>query len=333
MKYIVTGTCGFIGSHTVERLLNDGHKVIGIDNLSTGRLDNIKSFETHPNLALIKQDINNLDHFEFVFENVDCCIHLAALADIVPSIERPYEYHRANVDGTFKILELCRRYKVKKFVYAASSSCYGITETHPTKETDPISPQYPYALTKYLGEQYALTWGKIYKIPVISLRFFNVYGPRSRTSGTYGAVFGTFLAQKLNNKPLTVVGNGLQSRDFIYVSDVVEAIMLASKSNISNEIFNVGTGLNKTILRLADMLSDKIEYISERPGEPFVTCADITKIYKTLGFLPKVSFEEGVKKVLDNIEYWRNAPVWDSKSIEKATKTWFECLKPREGML
>ena len=204
MKIIITGGAGFIGSHLAEKLCKK-NKVIIIDNLSTGRLKNIETFK---NKALfVKADIskNSLKWIKH-FKGVDKVFHFAALADIVPSIQKPEDYYKSNVNGTLNILETCRKYKVKKIVYAASSSCYGIAKEVPTTEKAKIDTQYPYALTKYLGERLIIHWSKVYKLNCTSLRLFNVYGPRSRTSGTYGAMFGVFLAQKIANKPFTIVG-------------------------------------------------------------------------------------------------------------------------------
>ena len=252
---------------------------------------------------------------------------MAALADIVPSIQHPMTYHRSNVDGTTSVAEACRKSGVQRFLYTASSSCYGIPDQYPTPETASIKPQYPYALTKFLGEQIALHWSQVYGLPTISLRLFNVYGPRSRTSGTYGAVFGVFLAQKLAGKPLTVVGDGTQSRDFTFVTDVVDAFITASESQLSGEIFNVGSGNTYSVNRLTELLqADGVTHIPKRPGEPDCTFANTEKITRMLGWRPRVSLEEGVNTMLANIEYWRNAPVWDPDSIAKATADWFAYL-------
>jgi UDP-glucose 4-epimerase len=260
------------------------------------------------------------------FSDVDTVFHLAGLADIVPSIQKPMEYCRANITGTLQVLEAARAAGVKRFVYAASSSCYGIPEHYPTAETAPIQPQYPYALSKRLGEEAVLHWGQVYGLGVASLRLFNVYGPRSRTSGTYGAVFGVFLAQKLAGKPLTIVGDGEQQRDFIYVADVAEAFLKAAESDVAGEIFNVGAGRPITVNRLAELIGGPVEHIPKRPGEPDMTFADITKIKKQLGWKPKISFEEGVKRVMERIEDWQTAPVWTAGSIAEANKDWFKYL-------
>lgn len=326
MKAVVTGGAGFIGSHMVDLLVKHGYTVIVIDNLANGRLDNIAHHKSKVNFVRIDIGEYNINMDEY-FTDVEYVFHYAALADIVPSINNPMKYHKANVDGTINVLEAARKsQKLKKFVYAASSSCYGIPEKYPTPESSPILPEYPYAHTKTVGEQYVLHWGNVYNMPVVSMRFFNVYGIRHRTSGAYGAVFGVFLAQLLNNKPLTVVGDGKQTRDFTYVTDVVDACYAAAISEIIQEVLNVGSGNTYSINYLVELLGGEKIYIPKRPGEPDSTFADITKIKKLLGWTPKVTIEEGVKIMLDNIEQWRDAPVWDENSIAEATKAWFECL-------
>lgn len=310
----------------VDLLVNNGYDVTVLDNLANGRLENIAHHKG--SVKFIHVDIGDYDQdLEHYFTDVEYVFHYAALADIVPSINNPLKYHKANVDGTINILEAARKSKkLKKFVYAASSSCYGIPDIYPTPETSPIQPEYPYAHTKTVGEQYVLHWGRVYNMPVISMRFFNVYGIRHRTSGTYGAVFGVFLAQLLNNKPLTVVGDGEQTRDFTYVTDVVDACYSAAVSNIVQEVLNVGSGNTYSINYLVKLLGGEKVHIPKRPGEPDSTFADIAKIKSLLGWTPKITIEEGVQIMLDNIEQWRDAPVWDENSIKEATKDWFECL-------
>ena len=326
MNYLVTGGAGFIGSHLVDRLVADGHNVVVVDNFSTGRKQNLSAHLKSKNLKLFESDINNFNDIKKAFENIDVVFHLAALADIVPSIVNPSKYYKSNVSGTLSVVEAARLSGVKKLIYTASSSCYGIPETHPTLETNAMNPQYPYALTKYLGEQIALHWGQVYKLPVVSLRLFNVYGPRSRTSGTYGAVFGVFLAQKLSNKPFTVVGDGSQTRDFIFVTDVVDAFVKAANQDIEDEVFNVGSGEPQSVNRLVSLLQGEKINIPKRPAEPDCTWANIGKIKSMLGWEPKVSFAEGVTKILKEIDYWKDAPVWTPETIEKETQDWFKYL-------
>ena len=270
-KALVTGGAGFIGSHMVERLLAEGHEVVVLDNLSSGRLENLEAMKGNPRLRFHEANIARLSEMKQYFNDIDWVFHLAALADIVPSIQQPIPYHEANVDGTIAVLEAARTAGVKRFVYAASSSCYGIPDTFPTPETAAIRPMYPYALTKYLGEHYVLHWNKVYKLPCVSLRLFNVYGPRSRTSGTYGAVFGVFLAQKSAGKPFTVVGDGTQTRDFTFVTDVVEAFVTAARSDVDGEIFNIGSSHTYSVNRLVELLGGEVTYVPKRPVEPDCT--------------------------------------------------------------
>jgi len=324
MRSVVTGGAGFIGSHLVDALIARDHEVRVLDNFSTGRPENLghitKRFE------LVECDIGEIGNWSAAFEGADWVFHLAALADIVPSIQDPEAYFRANVDGTFNVVQAARAAKVSRLIYVASSSSYGLPNIFPTPETAPISPQYPYALTKYLGERIVMHWGRVYDIAVNSLRFFNVYGPRSRTSGTYGAVFGVFLAQKLAGRPLTVVGDGNQTRDFTYVSDIVNALVTVAESEVKDRIYNVGSGQTVSVNRLVELLGGEKTHIPKRPGEPDCTFADISRIRKDLGWTPSIAIEEGVAQLLENIAYWRDAPVWTPESIEEATRDWFRYL-------
>jgi UDP-glucose 4-epimerase len=327
MRTIVTGGAGFIGSHMTDRLLAEGHEVIVIDNLACGSLRNLEHHKGNNRLSFHPLDITDHAGILPLFEGVDCVFHLAALADIVPSIEKPLQYHNSNVNGTVSVLEACRTHGVKRIVYAASSSCYGIPDSYPTPETAEIRPQYPYAVTKFLGEKYAMYWHQIYDMNITSLRFFNVYGPRARTSGTYGAVFGVFLAQKLAGKPFTIVGDGKQTRDFTFVTDVVNACyMTALNQNVAGKIMNVGSGNTYSVNLLTQLLGGEATYIPKRPGEPDCTFAETTALRTAVGWAPKVSLEEGVKIMLEHIDYWRDAPVWDPESIAVATQDWFKYL-------
>ena len=321
---IVTGGAGFIGSHLVDALLAENISVRVIDNYSTGRPENLAHVAGQ--VELVEADFAKSGSWQKLFQDTDWVFHLGALADIVPSIQRPADYFQANVDGTFNVLEAAKNAGVKRFVYAASSSCYGIPDKYPTSEAAEISPQYPYALTKRLGEELVMHWAQLYNLPAIALRLFNVYGPRSRTSGTYGAVLGVFLAQKLANKPFTVVGDGTQTRDFTYVTDVANAFLTAAQSSVCEEIFNVGSGETVSVNRLVELLGGEVTYIPKRPGEPDCTYADIAKIRRDLKWQPKVDIKQGVDNVLANIDYWKSAPVWTPATIATATQDWFKYL-------
>ena len=316
-----------------ELLLSRGHQVVAVDNLSVGKTKNFAGFEDLSNFEFFELDVSNLEDLSKVFTGIEWVFHLAALADIVPSIENPDDYFKANVVGTFNITKLSTQNNVKRFVYAASSSCYGIPKYFPTSEESECNPQYPYALTKYLGEQIVDHWNAVYNLPALSLRLFNVYGPRARTSGTYGAVFGVFLAQKLAGAPFTVVGDGTQTRDFTYVSDVCQAFLAAAESNLTGEIMNVGSGNTYQVNELVRLLGGPVVKIPKRPGEPDCTFADITKIKQKLGWSPTVNLKEGVQIMLEHINDWHDAPLWDVPGIEKATKPWFRYLKKDPEMM
>jgi len=326
VKALVTGGAGFIGSHLCQRLLARGYKVTAVDNLMCGQKKNLREFENNPDFTFVQADIRDRNALLSCMQGVGWVFHLAGLADIVPSIENPTLYFDMNVNGTLQVLECAREVGVGRFLYAASSSSYGIPEKYPTPETAPIDPQYPYALTKYLGEELVLHWANTYKVSGLALRLFNVYGPRSRTTGAYGAVFGVFLAQKLNGKPYTVVGDGAQTRDFTYVTDVADAFICAAESGLSGEAFNVGSGDHYSVNRLVELLEGEVVHIPRRPGEPGCTFADITKIEKKLGWKASTSLEEGVRHMLDRLEDWRDAPVWNPQSIQQATQSWFKYL-------
>ena len=323
---VVTGGVGFIGSHAVEKLIEKGYQVRVIDNLVGGRIENIEPFINSGNCEFFQKDIRELETDSEIFKNVDFILHFAGIGDIVPSIQKPAEYMSVNVQGTVKVLETARANKVKRFVYAASSSCYGANPEVPTNENAEIKNEYPYALSKYLGEVSAFHWAKVYGIEVNSIRIFNAYGTRSKTSGAYGAVFGVFLKQKLAGKPLTIVGNGEQSRDFVYASDVAEAFILAGETSIQNQIWNLGSNNPISVNTLVNLLGGEKVFLPKRPGEPDITWANNKKIVSELGWSPKVSFEAGVSKILANIKYWKNAPLWDKNSIEKATEDWFKFM-------
>tara|TARA_Y100000768_G_scaffold333690_1_gene273928 strand:- start:62504 stop:63496 length:993 start_codon:yes stop_codon:yes gene_type:complete len=323
---IVTGGAGFIGSHMVDLLLSKGYEVRVVDNFSGGHRKNLDQHSNNRNLHIFEKSINDINRDDSIFKNAFKVFHFAGKGDIVPSIEDPEAYFKTNVYGTLKVLEACRYSKISKFIYAASSSCYGIAKT-PTDENAKIEPLYPYALSKYQGEQMALHWGNLYNLSVISIRIFNAYGIRVRTTGAYGAVFGVFFKQKLENKPFTVVGDGDQSRDFIYVTDVAKAFYSASISNYKNQIYNLGAGNPQTINHLINIIGGEKISLPKRPGEPDCTWANIDKIKKHLSWKPEISFEKGVKYMINDINSWNDAPLWDVKSIEKATKTWFTYIK------
>ncbi|MEN3369767.1 MAG: UDP-glucose 4-epimerase [Verrucomicrobiota bacterium] len=324
---VVTGGAGFIGSHVVDLLLAEGYRVHVVDNLVGGRLQNLDQHKDNSNLVVEVRDIREIEARDALFNDAQYVFHFAGIGDVVPSIERPVDYLSTNMMGTVRVLEAARFAGARKLVYAASSSCYGIADV-PTREDAPIRPQYPYALSKYMGEEAVLHWGKVYKLPVNSIRIFNAYGTRSRTSGAYGAVFGVFLAQKLAGKPFTIVGDGTQRRDFLFVTDVAHAFYLAARTERTNEIYNLGAGDPQPVNSLVELLGGgETVHLPKRPGEPDCTWADITKIQRDLSWKPTVSLADGVARMVENIDYWRQAPVWDKQSISKATAQWFKYLR------
>jgi UDP-glucose 4-epimerase len=322
---IVTGGAGFIGSHMVDLLLENDYDVRVIDNLSGGHERNLAHHSRNPNLTFEQRDIRLLAENDSLFTNARFVFHFAGVGDIVPSIERPLVYMETNVQGTARVLEAARAGGVEKFVYAASSSCYGLAAT-PTRENHAIAPQYPYALSKYQGEQAAFHWHQVYGLPVNSIRIFNAYGPRVRTTGAYGAVFGVFFRQKLAGKPFTIVGDGTQTRDFLYVTDVARAFLAAATDTHVGEVYNLGAGAPQSVNKLVELIGGEVTYIPKRPGEPDCTWADITKITSHLDWRPIVTFEIGVRLMLAEIENWRDAPLWDPDSIKDATQTWFQFM-------
>ncbi len=324
MKSLVTGGAGFIGSHLVDALIELGHQVTVLDNFSTGRKENLERSVSHT--RIVECDLSSQADWVSEFKGVDWVFHLAGLADIVPSIQRPDDYYHSNVTGTFNVLRASELNDVRRFLYVASSSSYGHPDIFPTPETAAIRPQYPYALTKFLGEELVLHWAQVYGLPSISLRLFNVYGPRSRTSGAYGAVFGVFLAQKLAGKPFTVVGDGSQTRDFTYVTDVVDALLDSAQSGPSGRAYNVGSGRTVSINKLVRLLGGEKIQIPKRPGEPDCTFANISRIKEEIGWEPKISIEDGVSSLVEKINDWHNAPIWTPENIAEATRDWFYYL-------
>lgn len=328
---LVTGGAGFIGSHMVDLLIERGFAVRVIDNMFGGHCNNIAHHRTNPFFVLEERDIRSYKPDDSFFKNVKYVFHFAGIGDIVPSIERPSEYMSTNVQGTVKMLECSRNAMVSKFIYASSSSCYGLARV-PTNEDHDIDVRYPYALSKYQGEQAAFHWHQVYQLPVNAIRIFNAYGTRSRTSGAYGAVFGVFLKQKIAGKPFTIVGDGSQKRDFLYVTDVTRAFLAAAETDRVGRFYNIGAGKPQSINRLVELLGggDTL-FIPKRPGEPNCTWADISRITTELNWRPEISFEEGVRTILQNIDYWKNAPLWEPDTIAIATKTWFKYMHNEEN--
>lgn len=324
---LVTGCAGFIGSHMVDYLLNKNHIVYGIDNLTSGKKINIKHNLNNKKFIFFNIDLKNFETVSKKIKKIDYVFHFAGNGELIPSIEKPYQYFKNNTLNSVLLIETIRKkkYKLKKFVYAASSTCYGLSQIK-TSENTKINIQHPYAFSKYIGEQAIMHWGKIYKIPTISIRIFNAYGPRSRTTNVYGAVIGVFIKQLIAKAPLTIVGDGSQKRDFLFISDLCGAFYKAAISKTKNEIFNLGSGKPQSVMMLAKMIFNKYVFLPWRPGEPKKTHANIDKIQKKLKWAPKISLKTGIQIVLKNINWWKDAPLWTPSKIKKATKNWHKYL-------
>jgi len=296
-RSIITGGAGFIGSNLTDHLVRIGHKVIVLDNFVSGKRSNL-SHHRKKDVKVVNIDISKNENLYKYFKGAHYVFHLAALAQIIPSIKNPKKYFKNNVIGTLKVVEAAKRAKIKKLVYAASSSCYGIPKKLPTSEKDKIDLNNPYAVTKFIGEEIIMRYASMFKMPNISFRFFNVYGPRLNISGQYSAVIGNFLSQTKNNKALTIVGDGKQTRDFIHVDDIANACIKVIKSKCINKIYNLGSGKKTSINTLAKIFNGKKKFIPNRPGEAKNSLADISKFKKDVNWHPKISLEKGIKKLI-----------------------------------
>ncbi len=304
MRCLVTGGAGFIGSNLVDRLIDDGHEVIVFDNLSTGQQKNI-----NPKAKFFLVDIAHQPYFETntmkdIMSGVDVVFHMACLARVQPSIENPIEYHSANVNGTLNMLEVCRKYGVKRFVFSSSSSVYGDVEEKdlPTSENSKLNPMSPYALHKLVGEQYCKLYSELYQLETVSLRYFNVYGDRQPTSGAYCLVMGVFAQQRLNGEPMTIRGDGEQRRDFTHVDDVVDANVrcMDYPLEMNGDVFNIGNGDNKSVNDIADLIGgDRVNV--EPVVEPRETLADNSKVKKVLQWKPSGDLEKWITSWKNNI--------------------------------
>ncbi|MEK7586944.1 MAG: NAD-dependent epimerase/dehydratase family protein [Patescibacteria group bacterium] len=292
-KIIVTGGAGFIGSNLVDELVNLGAEVMVIDNMVSGNRDYL-----NPKAKFAEVDICNLEVIKPLFLGVDYVFHLAALPRVQYSIEHPLETDLVNVGGTRNVLIAAKEGGVKRVIYSASSSAYGDQEMMPLTEDLPANPKSPYGLQKYLGEWYLKTWSQVFGLETVSLRYFNVYGPRFSAEGAYALVIGKFLKQRALGEPLTVTGDGTQTRDFTHVSDVVRANLLAATvSKVGKgEVINIGSGKNYSINEIAKIIGGPIKYVEARL-EPHDTLADNSLAKKLLGWVPKESIEKAIKEL------------------------------------
>lgn len=293
-KVLVVGGAGFIGSHLTDGLVNAGHEVHVLDNLVGGKKENVNAKAIF-HLA----DIRNLDEIKPLFVGMDWVFHLAALPRVQYSIEHPVETNETNVTGMLNVFVAAKEAGVKKLVYSASSSAYGDQPTMPLVETMPANPKSPYGLQKYIGELYARVFSVVYGLPTVSLRYFNVYGPRYNAEGAYALVIGKFIEQKKRGEPMTITGTGEQTRDFTHVRDVVRANILAAESEKvgKGEVINIGAGNNASVNKIAELIGGEVVHIEARL-EPQNTLADNKLANELLGWVPQVTLEEGIKELL-----------------------------------
>lgn len=289
MRALVTGGAGFIGSHIVDRLIDEGHKVVIVDNMSTGKNENI-----NPKAEFWKVDIADVDEYwEDIFEGVEIVFHTAAAARVQPSIKNPAKFHNTNVSGTHNLLNQSRKAGVKRFIFSSSSSVYGNVKELPTSENTELNPMSPYALHKLIGEQYCKLYSELYNIETVSLRYFNVYGNRQVTEGAYCLVMGKFAQQKLNGESMTIRGDGEQRRDFTYVGDVVDANIKCMNYplELNGDVFNIGNGDNRSVNQIADLIGgDRVNV--EPVIEPKETLADNSKAKRVLGWKTTMKIED-----------------------------------------
>ena len=303
-NYLVTGGAGFIGSHIVDRLVADGHQVRVLDNFATGKRENIQ--HNLDKIELIEGSITDLATVQSAVDGMDFVLHQAALPSVPRSVRDPIASNQANIDGTLNILVASRDAGVKRVVYASSSSVYGDTPTLPKHEDMPPNPLSPYALTKLAGEYYCRIFYRIYGLEAISLRYFNVFGPRQDPTSQYAAVIPKFVQMIRAGESPTIYGDGLQTRDFTYVRNNVEANLLACAApGIGGEVFNIACGEKFSLLDLVQVINKNLgtsvepKFEEARAGDVKHSLADIGKAQKAMGFAPLVGFGEGLKKVIE----------------------------------
>jgi UDP-glucose 4-epimerase len=295
MSVTVLGGAGFIGSNIVDELLVQGHEVLVLDNFSEGKMENLSRWKNHPRLEVVRGDIRDFDTVRRACDHRDWVFHLAAMSRIQPSITDPLLAWHQNIIGTGNVLEACRLGEVKRVVYSASSSAFGQRNSPPMKEDMPTDCLNPYSLSKKVGEEMMEVYRRLYGLSTVSLRYFNVYGPRHQEEGSYATVIAIFRRQKRLGQPMTVVGTGEKRRDFTFVTDVVRANMLAVMNRDAHGVFNIGTGKNYSINEVADLVGGEKTYIPDRPAEALVTLADYSKARSTLGWDPKISLKQGLE--------------------------------------
>ena len=306
-KVIVTGGAGFIGSHLAGELLKRGYQVIILDDLSTGKRGNIEPILIQSNIQFIEGSVTDLPLLNKLFQNVSYVFHLAAIPSVPRSVEDPLISHDVNITGTLNVLLAAEHNKVKKVIYASSSAVYGDTPTLPKREGMPPNPQSPYAVTKLAGEYYCQVFFEVFGLPIICLRYFNVYGPRQDPSSQYAAVIPRFIDRLFRGESPIIFGDGEQTRDFTFVKDAAEANILATESDATG-VFNVGTGRRVSINKLARLITRLMDkdrkpiHQKARPGDVKHSLADISKA-KQFGYNPKYNLEEGLRETIGSFKW------------------------------
>jgi UDP-glucose 4-epimerase len=309
MRALVTGGAGFIGSHLVERLTNEGHDVLVYDNLTSGKRSNLDFGPRVKAIDIVEGDVRDAPQLDFYAAKCDVIFHEAAIVSVPYSIEHPQETHDVNLQGTMNVLQAARRQKVKRVVFASSAAVYGQEPTLPKKESMRLEPVSPYGVEKASSEFYLATWSELFGVETVALRYFNVFGPRQDPSSPYSGVISIFATRALAGKKPTIYGDGEQSRDFVYVSNVVDANMLAAtKSGVSGKVFNVGAGKRTTLNELCAAIGKitsrefSAEHQPARAGDIVHSYADISRARAELGYEPKVSVEDGLKMLVKSLE-------------------------------
>lgn len=308
MRTLVTGGAGFIGSHIAHRLLEGGHEVVVLDNFFSGKRENIAAIGK--DVKVIEGDVRNLETVEKAAAGCELVYHEAAIVSVPFSVERPQESHDVNIQGTFNVLQAARKSGTKRVVFASSAAIYGEEPTLPKRESMRAEPMSPYGVEKITGEHYLATWSKLFGVETVALRYFNVFGQRQDPKSPYSGVISIFVDRILAGKPITFFGDGSQSRDFVFVANVVDANILAGTADakvVSGQAFNVACGKRTTLVELATMIERAAgktverSFAESRAGDIKDSLADITRAKESLGYAPKVEVEEGLKRLVDHV--------------------------------
>lgn len=303
---LVTGGLGFIGSHLVRNLLAAGNQVIVIDNLSNHSEASLNEFPAHENFRLIEHDVSQ--PFPEINKSIDRVFHLAALVSVPDSFQNPLRTHQVNETGLINVLDFCRNQNVKKLVYASSCAVYGSSENVPLKESELVVPESPYGLTKLNNEYYARFHHQAYGTSSVGLRFFNVYGPGQKPDSAYAGVISIFMDRAMNNQPITIYGDGSQVRDFVYVGDIVDALIAAAESDVELDVFNIGRGFETSVNDLFEAIAmitgyeQSANYAPPRMGDVLISCSDPSKIKDRIGYTAKWSLEDGLLELYKSLK-------------------------------